>query len=143
MSNRPPRQPITAHEALVLEALRTHGTATLAALQERTGLTYPDWQAVPTPSKDIRTERLTSFGEHYDAFADGILPLYFLGQVEGGINRNARAPRDALGLGIGVGIGIDGCGKPDAGRLRGIRLQRGGNGGVVEVGHLRAILRFQ
>ena len=38
MSNRPPRQPITAHEALVLEALRTHGTATLAVLQERTGL---------------------------------------------------------------------------------------------------------
>ena len=44
-------------------------------LQERTGLAYPDWQAVPAPSKDIRTERLASFGEHYDAFADGTLPL--------------------------------------------------------------------
>lgn len=45
------------------------------ALQQRTGLTYPNWNAVPAPSKDIRTERLTSFGEHYDAFADGTLPL--------------------------------------------------------------------
>lgn len=44
-------------------------------LQERTGLAYPDWQAVPAPSKDIRAERLASFGEHYDAFADGTLPL--------------------------------------------------------------------
>lgn len=47
----------------------------LQALQRHTGLSYSDWDAVPAPSKDIRTERLTSFGEHYDAFADGSLPL--------------------------------------------------------------------
>ncbi|MDD2547378.1 MAG: hypothetical protein PHI55_14020 [Burkholderiaceae bacterium] len=45
------------------------------ALQQRTGLAYPHWDAVPAPSKDIRSERLDSFGEHYDAFADGTLPL--------------------------------------------------------------------
>lgn len=52
---------------------RVYGS--LQAFQQRTGLAYADWNAVPAPSKDIRTERLGSFGEHYDAFADGTLPL--------------------------------------------------------------------
>lgn len=41
----------------------------------RTGLAYASFDAVPAPSKDIRKEKLAGFGEHYDAFAGGTLPL--------------------------------------------------------------------
>lgn len=41
----------------------------------QTGLDYPSFGAIPAPSKDIRKERLSSFGEHYDAYADGTLPI--------------------------------------------------------------------
>ena len=44
-------------------------------LKKQTGLDYPSFDAVPAPSKDIRKERLSSFGEHYDAFAGGTLPI--------------------------------------------------------------------
>lgn len=36
---------------------------------------YPDFEHVAAPYKDIRTERLSSFGEHYDAYASGTLPV--------------------------------------------------------------------
>lgn len=38
-------------------------------------LNYASFDVVPAPAKDIRRDTLTSFGEHYDAFADGTLPL--------------------------------------------------------------------
>lgn len=38
-------------------------------------LNYASFDAVPAPAKDIRREKLTSYGEHYDAFAQGTLPL--------------------------------------------------------------------
>ncbi|WP_240933206.1 hypothetical protein [Diaphorobacter sp. HDW4B] len=44
-------------------------------LAKRTGLQYASFDAIPAPSKDIRKEPLQSFGEHYDAYADGILPI--------------------------------------------------------------------
>ena len=47
----------------------------IADFNARTGLAYASFGAVPAPSKDIRKEKLTAFAEHYDAFADGILPL--------------------------------------------------------------------
>lgn len=40
-----------------------------------TGFSYASFDQVPAPSKDIRKERLQSFGDHYDAFADGLLPI--------------------------------------------------------------------
>ncbi len=41
----------------------------------RNGFAYASFDVVPAPSKDIRKEKLTSFGEHYDAHADGTLPI--------------------------------------------------------------------
>jgi hypothetical protein len=37
--------------------------------------TYPSFDQVPAPGKNIRKEKLLSFGEHYDAYADGKLPI--------------------------------------------------------------------
>lgn len=48
---------------------------TVAEFNARTGLAYASFDAIPAPSKDIRKEKLASFGEHYDAFAGGTLPL--------------------------------------------------------------------
>ena len=36
---------------------------------------YASFDQVPAPAKDIRKDRLGSFGEHYDAYADGLLPI--------------------------------------------------------------------
>lgn len=36
---------------------------------------YPSFEKVPAPSKNIRKDKLLSFGEHYDAYADGKLPI--------------------------------------------------------------------
>jgi hypothetical protein len=41
----------------------------------RNGFAYASFDVVPAPSKDIRKEKLMSFGEHYDAHADGTLPI--------------------------------------------------------------------
>lgn len=49
--------------------------STIAELNEKTGLKYDDFGSIRPPSKDIRKDTLTSFGEHYDAFADGTLPF--------------------------------------------------------------------
>lgn len=48
---------------------------TIGQLNAATGLELTSWNEVQPPSKDIRKERLTHFGEHYDAFADGILTV--------------------------------------------------------------------
>jgi len=47
----------------------------IAQLNAQTGLDYPNFDAIPAPGKDIRHQRLESFGEHYDAWADGMLPI--------------------------------------------------------------------
>ncbi len=47
----------------------------IAQFNARNGFDYPTFDAVPVPAKDIRKERLTSYGEHYDAFAGGTLPI--------------------------------------------------------------------
>lgn len=47
----------------------------IASLRQRTGLHFDSFAAVPAPSKDISKERLNTFGEHYDAYADGMLTL--------------------------------------------------------------------
>lgn len=48
---------------------------TIAQLNQAQGFAYTDFDQVPAPSKDIRTTTLSSFGEHYDAFAAGYLPI--------------------------------------------------------------------
>lgn len=48
---------------------------TVAQFNARTGLAYASFDKVPAPSRNIRKERLANFGEHYDAFADGTLPI--------------------------------------------------------------------
>lgn len=47
----------------------------LQAFNFQAGFSYDSFDAVPAPGKDIRKDRLQSFGEHYDAFADGLLPI--------------------------------------------------------------------
>lgn len=47
----------------------------VADLNAQMGFSYASFDEVPAPSKDIRKEKLAGFAEHYDAFADGILPL--------------------------------------------------------------------
>ncbi len=49
--------------------------SSLAAFNRHGEFSYPDFTSIPAPSKDIRHDRLTSFGEHYDGFADGTLPV--------------------------------------------------------------------
>lgn len=48
---------------------------TITQLNQRTGLSYARFDDVPAPSKDIRAEKLNDFGEHYDTYAGGVLPL--------------------------------------------------------------------
>lgn len=52
-----------------------HQYGTIASFRQRTGLHYGSFAEIPAPSKDIRKERLNTFGEHYDAYAGGTLPL--------------------------------------------------------------------
>lgn len=47
----------------------------IAQFKAQTGLDYASFDVIPAPSKDIRKEKLNGFGEHYDAFADGTLPV--------------------------------------------------------------------
>lgn len=39
------------------------------------GFAFASFDAIPAPSRDIRKEKLSSFAEHYDAFATGTLPI--------------------------------------------------------------------
>jgi hypothetical protein len=48
---------------------------TIEQFNARTGFVYASFDQVPAPAKNIRKEKLTTFGEHYDAFADGTLPI--------------------------------------------------------------------
>lgn len=48
---------------------------TVEAFNKTTGFTFADFGAIPLPGKNIRTDSLTSFAEHYDGFADGVLPV--------------------------------------------------------------------
>lgn len=48
---------------------------TVEQFNTRHGFAYASFDAVPAPSRNIRKDKLTSFGEHYDAFADGTLPI--------------------------------------------------------------------
>ncbi|KQR41555.1 hypothetical protein [Acidovorax sp. Leaf160] len=48
---------------------------TVSAMQEKTGLAYASFDVIQPPAKDIRKETLSTFGDHYDAFADGTLPF--------------------------------------------------------------------
>lgn len=48
---------------------------TVQRMKAQTGLDYPDFQSIQAPSKDIRRDKLTHFGEHYDAYADGTVPV--------------------------------------------------------------------
>lgn len=52
-----------------------HRYGDIGSFRQRTGLKYDHFAEIPAPSKDIRKERLKTFGEHYDAYADGTLPL--------------------------------------------------------------------
>ncbi|MFN7155841.1 MAG: hypothetical protein ACK4OE_19370 [Acidovorax sp.] len=40
-----------------------------------TGMAFTSFKEVPAPARNIRKEKLSNFGEHYDAFADGTLAL--------------------------------------------------------------------
>ena len=48
---------------------------TIEAFNKATGFAFANFEAIPVPGKNIRTERLSSFAEHYDGFAHGSLPV--------------------------------------------------------------------
>ena len=48
---------------------------TIAQLNQATGFSFSGFDQIPAPGKDIRKAKLTGFGEHYDAFAAGRLPV--------------------------------------------------------------------
>lgn len=48
---------------------------TVDNFNKRHGFSYASFDEVQAPAKDIRKEKLASFAEHYDAFADGTLPI--------------------------------------------------------------------
>ncbi len=47
----------------------------LAKLNDALGANFSSFKDVPAPSKDARRERLSTIAEHYDAYADGTLPI--------------------------------------------------------------------
>lgn len=48
---------------------------TVERFRAQTGLDAQDFASITPPSRDIRREKLAQFGEHYDAFAAGVLPF--------------------------------------------------------------------
>jgi len=48
---------------------------TIAHVNAAMGMDWPNFAAIVPPAKDIRRERLNTFTDHYDAWADGTLPL--------------------------------------------------------------------
>lgn len=58
----------------------------ITALNQAVGGSFPSFDAVEPPSKDIRTEPLSHFNEHIDSYAQGVLPL------SGWAFRSGRAP---------------------------------------------------
>lgn len=47
----------------------------LAQLGQATGLHYASFDAIDAPARDIRREPLQHFGQHYDAYAGGTVPV--------------------------------------------------------------------
>lgn len=47
----------------------------IEAFNQATGFGFASFDAVPAPGRDIRTDRLQSFAEHYDGFAGGHVPV--------------------------------------------------------------------
>lgn len=47
----------------------------IGQLNARLKFDFASFDAIPAPARDVRTEKLGSFAEHYDAFADGSLPI--------------------------------------------------------------------
>ncbi|XAH22848.1 hypothetical protein AAFF27_23090 [Xylophilus sp. GW821-FHT01B05] len=69
---------VTDYSPRSVEGFRTWLAGKYGSVQQfnaRTGLSYAGFDAVPAPAKDIRKDKLNNFGEHYDAFAAGVLPL--------------------------------------------------------------------
>ena len=48
---------------------------TIDQLNTRLGFGFASFEAIAGPARDIRKEKLATFAEHYDAFADGTLPI--------------------------------------------------------------------
>jgi len=48
---------------------------TIKAFNKATGFDFSNFDTVAIPAKNIRTDRLASFAEHYDGFAHGFLPV--------------------------------------------------------------------
>lgn len=48
---------------------------TIENFRKKTGLDFENFDAITAPGKDIRKDKLNNFGEHYDAYADGIAPV--------------------------------------------------------------------
>ena len=48
---------------------------TIGAFNQATGFSFENFGAIPMPAKNIRTDQLTTFAEHYDGFAPGKLPV--------------------------------------------------------------------
>ena len=48
---------------------------TVAQFNAQNGVDYASFDAIPAPARDIRKDKLNSFAEHYDAYADGTLPI--------------------------------------------------------------------
>ena len=67
---------VTDYSAASVAGFRTwlqQKFSTVERLNEATELKFTSFNEVVAPSKNIRKEKLSHFGEHYDAFADGIL----------------------------------------------------------------------
>ena len=61
---------------------------TIAAFNQATGFSFASFDAVPVPSKNIRSDKLSSFAEHYDGFAYGSFPVSgWLSDPEGTIDK--------------------------------------------------------
>ena len=48
---------------------------TIDAFNQATGFSFASFDAMPMPSKNIRSDKLSSFAEHYDGFAHGSFPV--------------------------------------------------------------------
>lgn len=48
---------------------------TAEAFNKATGFTFANFDAIPLPGKNIRSDQLSSFAEHYDGFAHGVIPV--------------------------------------------------------------------
>ena len=68
----------------------------VAALNAYLGSSFKRFEDIPPPSKNIRTQPLTTYWDHIDAFAHGVLPVS--GWVERKSADRAQAPKVAIYL---------------------------------------------